>query len=158
MRTIFAAYRVSDLDRSLVFYTALGYRELGQVAFDDGGRLAVLSFPEEPVATLELVHRADEGPLQIGGFDHLAVQVDDLAATCARLIDQGLDPSAVERPGGPEGPQTAWLEDPDGYRIELVEWPPGHPYGLTAADFDAQSRFLATQLGHCAPVADDHRR
>jgi lactoylglutathione lyase len=70
-----------------------------------------------------------------GGFDHLAVQVDDLTATRARLIDQGLDPSAEERPGGPEGPRTAWLEDPDGYRIELVEWPPGHPYGLTAADF-----------------------
>jgi lactoylglutathione lyase len=52
MRTIFAAYRVGDLDRSLVFYAALGYRQLGQVAFDDGGRLAVLSFPEEPRATM----------------------------------------------------------------------------------------------------------
>jgi lactoylglutathione lyase len=138
MRTIFAAYRVGDLDRSLVFYAALGYRELGQVAFDDGGRLAVLSFPEEPVAKLELVHRPGEGPVQIGGFDHLAVQVDDLAGTRATLIGQGLDPSAVQRPGGPEGPQTAWLEDPDGYRIELVQWPPGHPYGLTAADFADQ--------------------
>ena len=90
------------------------------------------------MATLELVHRPDEGPVQIGGFDHLAVQVDDLAGMRATLFDQGLDPSAVERPGGPEGPQTAWLEDPDGYRIELVEWPTGHPYGLTAADFADQ--------------------
>ena len=138
MRTIFAAYRVSDLDRSLVFYAALGYRELGQVAFDDDARLAVLSFPKEPVATLELVYRPSDGPVQVGGFDHLAIQVDDLAATRATLVDQGLDPSAVERPGGPDGPQTAWLEDPDGYRIELVEWPPGHPYGLTAADFADQ--------------------
>jgi lactoylglutathione lyase len=138
LRTIFAAYRVGDLDRSLVFYAALGYREVGQVAFDDGARLAVLGFPGEPVATLELVHRPGEGPVHIGGFDHLAVQVDNLAATRATLIEQGLDPSAVERPGGPDGPQTAWLEDPDGYRIELVEWPPGHPYGLTAADFAEQ--------------------
>ena len=138
MRTIFAAYRVSDLDRSLVFYAALGYRELGQVAFHDGARLALLSFPGEPVATLELVHRPAAGPVQAGGFDHLAVQVDDLAAARATLVDQGLGPSAVERPGGPDGPQTTWLEDPDGYRIELVEWPPGHPYGLTAADFADQ--------------------
>ena len=139
MRTIFAAYRVSDLERSLTFYTALGYRELGQVTFDgDGARLAVLGFPGEPVATLELVHRPGEGPVHPGGFDHLAVQVDDLTATRARLIDQGLDPSAVKRPGGADGPQTAWLEDPDGYRIELVEWPPGHAYGLTAADFAGQ--------------------
>jgi lactoylglutathione lyase len=138
MRTIFTAYRVSDLERSLVFYAALGYRELGRVALEEGVRLAVLGFPDESVATLELVHRPDEGPVQIGGFDHLAVQVDHLATTRATLIDQGLDPSAVERPGGPDGPQTAWLEDPDGYRIELVQWPPGHPYGLTAADFADQ--------------------
>ena len=138
MRTILAAYRVSDLDRSLGFYAALGYHQLGRVALAEGVRLAVLSFPDEPVATLELVHGPGDGPLQVGGFDHLAVQVDDLAATRERLIDQGLDPSAVERPGGPEGPQTAWLEDPDGYRIELVQWPPGHPYGLTAADFAGQ--------------------
>ena len=140
MRTIFAAYRVGDLDRSLAFYAALGYRELGRVALDGGVRLVVLSFPDEPVATLELVHRPGEGPVQVGGFDHLAVQVDDLTATRAKLIDQGLDPSAVERPGGPDGPRTAWIEDPDGYRIELVEWPPGHPYGLTAADFSDQGR------------------
>lgn len=138
MRTIYAAYRVSDLDRSLAFYAALGYRQLGQVALDDAARLTVLSFPDEPVATLELVHRPGEGPVQTGGFDHLAVQVDDLTATLATLIERGLDPSAVERPGGPQGPRTAWLEDPDGYRIELVEWPPGHPYGLTAADFADQ--------------------
>jgi lactoylglutathione lyase len=135
VRTILAAYRVSDLDRSLAFYTALGYRQLGQVALDDGARLAVLGFPDEPVATLELVHRPGGGLVQVGGFDHLAVQVDDLAATRAMLVDHGLRPSGVERPGGPDGPQTAWLEDPDGYRIELVQWPPGHPYGLTAADF-----------------------
>lgn len=135
MRTIFAAWRVSDLDQSLAFYTTLGYRVLGQVAFDDGGRLAVLSFPEEPVATLELVHRPAAGPVEPGGFDHLAVQVDDLAETRATLIDRGLAPGEIEFPGGPDGPRTAWLVDPDGYRIELVEWPAGHPYGLTAADF-----------------------
>jgi lactoylglutathione lyase len=135
MRTIYAAYRVSDLDRSLAFYAALGYREIGRVALDDGARLAVLGFPEEPVATLELVHRPADGPVQPGGFDHLAVQVDDLEALRAALADHGLHASAPQRPGGPDGPVTAWLDDPDGYRIELVQWPSGHPYGLTAADF-----------------------
>jgi lactoylglutathione lyase len=138
VRTIFPAYRISDLDRSLGFYRALGYRELGRVTLDDGARLAVLSFPDERVATLELVHRPADGPVQVGGFDHLAVQVDDLAALRAALAGQGLEPSPTERPGGPDGPATAWLVDPDGYRIELVEWPPGHPYGLTAADFADQ--------------------
>jgi lactoylglutathione lyase len=135
MRTLFAAYRVSDLERSLTFYTALGYRVLGRVAFDDGGRLALLSFPAEEVATLELVHRPDAGPVDVGGFDHLAIQTDDLAETLATLSDRGLAPGPMEWPGGPDGPRTAWLDDPDGYRIELVEWPSGHPYGLTADDF-----------------------
>ncbi len=136
MRTLFVAYRVSDLERSLGFYVALGYRELGRVAFDDGGRLAVLSFPDEPVATLELVHRPDAGPVDGGGFDHLAIQVDDLTSTLQKLTRRGLDPGPLEFPSGPDGPRTAWLKDPDGYRIELVEWPPGHPWGLTADDFD----------------------
>jgi len=135
MRTLFAAYRVSEMEHSLAFYTALGYRVLGRVSFDDDGRLAVLSFPGEPVATLELVHRPGSGPAGTGGLDHLAIQVDDLAETRATLTDRGLKPGEAELPGGPEGPKTAWLEDPDGYRIELVEWPAGHPYGLTAADF-----------------------
>ncbi|WP_109505654.1 VOC family protein [Nocardioides speluncae] len=139
MRTLFAAYRVADLERSLDFYTALGYRELGRVGFDNGSGLVVLSFPEEEEATLELVHRSEAGPVEVGGFDHLAIQVDDLAATLATLTDRGLEPGRPELPGGPDGPKTAWLQDPDGYRIELVQWPAGHPTGLTAADFPNQT-------------------
>lgn len=139
MRTIFAAYRVSDLERSLGFYTTLGYRVLGRVAFDDGSSLAVLSFPDEAVATLELVHRPTGGPVEVGGFDHLAIQTDDLAVTLAMLSVRGLAPGPMEWPGGPAGPRTAWLIDPDGYRIELVQWPDGHPYSFTAADFAGDS-------------------
>jgi lactoylglutathione lyase len=57
MKTLFVAYRVTDLDHSLAFYTALGYIELGQVQVADAARIAILKFPDEPVATLELVHR-----------------------------------------------------------------------------------------------------
>ena len=135
MRTIYAAYRVSDLERSLAFYAALGYREVGRVPLDDGTRLAILGFPEEPVATLELVHRPADGAVQGGGFDHLAIQVDDLVDLRTRLLADGLEPTEIERPGGPDGPRTAWVTDPDGYRIELVQWPDGHPYGLTVEDF-----------------------
>ena len=136
MKTLFVAYRVTDLDRSLDFYTALGYAELGRVAIGDGARLVILKFPGEPAASLELVHRPGGGRVDVGsGFDHLAIQVDALAATLERLTDAGLEPGPVQYPGGPDGPKTSWLTDPDGYRIELVEWPPGHPDGITAADF-----------------------
>jgi hypothetical protein len=60
---------------------------------------------------------------------------DALAATLKRLTEVGLEPEPVRYPGGSEGPKTSWLTDPDGYRIELVEWPPGHPDGITEADF-----------------------
>jgi len=97
----------------------------------------MLKFPREDVVTLELVHRPADGPVEVGtGFSHLVVQVDDLAATIAALAEAGLAPTPAESPGGPDGPRTSWLTDPDGYRIELVQWPPGHPSGITAADFD----------------------
>ena len=136
MKTLFVSYRVADLDRSLRFYTALGYGELGRVEPGDGARLLILKFPGEPAASLELVHRPGHGPVDVGsGFDHLAIQVESLATTLDRLSEAGLSPEPLQYPGGPHGPKTSWLTDPDGYRIELVEWPSGHADGITAADF-----------------------
>lgn len=82
------------------------------------------------------MHRPDDGPVDIGtGFSHLPIQVDDLSATIAALSRTGIRPGSLERPGGPDGAQVSWLTDPDGYRIELVEWPAGHAHGITAEDF-----------------------
>lgn len=136
MKTLFVSYRVTDLDRSLDFYTTLGYAELGRVEAGDGAHLVILKFPDEPAASLELVHRPGDPPVDVGsGFDHLAIQVDGLATTLETLTEAGLRPEPLQYPGGPHGPKTSWLTDPDGYRIELVEWPSGHPAGITAADF-----------------------
>ncbi|MFG2793822.1 VOC family protein [Streptomyces sp. NPDC048419] len=136
MKTLFVSYRVTDLDRSLGFYTALGYAELGRVEAGAGARLVILKFPDEPAASLELVHRPGDGRVDVGsGFDHLAIQVDRLATTLETLTEAGLEPEPVQYPGGPDGPKTSWLTDPDGYRIELVEWSSGHPDNITAADF-----------------------
>jgi len=57
------------------------------------------------------------------------------AAAIERLSQGGLQPGPEQQPAGPDGPRTSWLTDPDGYRIELVQWPPGHPDGISAADF-----------------------
>jgi lactoylglutathione lyase len=140
MRTLHTSFRVSELAASLAFYTALGYEQVGRVDLGAGVSLTMLKFPAEEVVTLELVHRPDDGPVDIGtGFSHVPVQVDDLAFTRGQLLEAGLGPGPVEWPGGPDGAQISWLTDPDGYRIELVQWPPGHPYGLTAADFGQPS-------------------
>jgi len=136
VKTLFVSYRVTDLARSLGFYTALGYTELGRVEVGDGAGLVILKFPDEPAASLELVHRPGAPAVDVGsGFDHLAIQVERLAATLEKLTEAGLRPEPLQYPGGPDGPKTSWLTDPDGYRIELVEWPSGHPGGITEADF-----------------------
>jgi hypothetical protein len=51
------------------------------------------------------------------------------------LTQGGLQPGPEQLPAGPAGPRTSWLTDPDGYRIELVQWPPGHRDGISADDF-----------------------
>jgi lactoylglutathione lyase len=136
VKTLHTAYRVTDLAVSLDFYSALGYEEVGRISLGDGATLTVLKFPGEEVVTLELVHRPADGPVQIGtGFSHLVVQVDELAGTIATLLQRGLQPEPEQHPAGPDGPRTSWLTDPDGYRIELVQWPAGHADGITAADF-----------------------
>jgi lactoylglutathione lyase len=136
MKTLHTAYRVTDLASSLPFYVALGYVELGRVDVGSGATLTMLKFPGEDVVTLELVHQPADGSVDVGtGFNHLVVQVEDLAATIQSLSQSGLRPGPVQRPGGPQGPQTSWLDDPDGYRIELVQWPAGHADGITEADF-----------------------
>ena len=112
MRTLFVSYRVTGPDRSLGFYTALGYVELGRVEGGEGARLVILKFPDEPAASLELVHRPGDGPDDVGsGFDHLAIQVETLATTLETLTEAGLGPEPLRYPGGSRGPKTSWLTD-----------------------------------------------
>jgi lactoylglutathione lyase len=140
MKVLFPAYRVSHLETSLAFYTSVGFEVVGQVEGGDGSGMAMLALAEETEVSLELVHSPTSGPVAPGGFDHLAVQVDDLEATRTDLVAAGLDVGPVESPGGPDGPITALVVDPDGYQLELVQWPPGHPTEMTRADFEPRTQ------------------
>ena len=137
MKMLHPAYRVSDLARSLDFYRKVGFGEVGRVTLGDGSVLVMLNLPGDgDVVTLELVDDRSVERLEIGnGFSHVAVQVEDLRAVLAELDRQGVAHGELERPGGEDGPATCFVHDPDGYRLELVQWPPGHPDGLTSADF-----------------------
>ena len=125
--------RVTDLERSLAFYTALGYAELGRVPETAFGSLTMLKLPDDPFVTLELVHDPARPVEDIGAVNHLVVQVDDIDATIADLAAKGVVAEPPTEPGSQI--RTSWLTDPDGYRIELVQWPRGHPAGMTTADF-----------------------
>jgi lactoylglutathione lyase len=136
MKTLHPAYRVSDLARSMDFYQTVGFQEIGRVEIAGGVTLVMLNLPGDgDVVTLELVYDLNQ-PLDVGnGFSHLAVQVDDIAATLSRLAEGRVAFSEPDLHGDDEGVKTSFLYDPDGYRIELVQWPAGHSDAMTRADF-----------------------
>jgi lactoylglutathione lyase len=139
MRTLHVGLRVADLERSLTFYTSLGYEVLGNVPETEFGSLTMLKLPGDEFVTLELVHDPGKGTVGPGGLNHVVVQVESMSETVADLAARGVQ---VEPPGSPDGSEdfwTAWVTDPDGYRIELVQWPAGHPEGMTEADFSDQT-------------------
>ena len=135
MRTLHVGLQVADLARSLEFYRALGYEVVGAVPQTELGSLTMLQLPGDDVVAIELVHDRDTGTIDPRGISHLVVQVEHLVAMCARLAAEGVQPGPVSSPDGSGELLTAWLTDPDGYRIELVQWPRGHAVGLTRADF-----------------------
>jgi lactoylglutathione lyase len=135
MRTLHIGLRVADLERSLAFYTGLGYQKLGEVPETAFGSLTRLKLPGDEFVSLELVHDPTGGRVDPGGLNHFVIQVEELHDTIARLTAQGIDAEPPKSPNDSDDFWTSWLTDPDGYRIELVQWPPGHPDGLTEADF-----------------------
>jgi lactoylglutathione lyase len=136
MRTLHVGLRVSELERSLAFYTAVGYTVVGTVEGTAYGSLTMLRLPGDDFVTIELVHDPAKGRTGPGnGFNHLVIQVESLDATRADLAARGIEPEPPEYPGGSAGPRTCWITDPDGYRIEVVQWPDGHADGITEADF-----------------------
>ena len=136
MRTLHVGLRVTDLEASLAFYTTVGYTVVGTVEGTAFGSLTMLRLPGDDFVTIELVHDPARGRVNLGtGINHLVIQVEALDATLADLAAKGI---VAEPPGLPDGAdetRTSWLTDPDGYRIELVQWPAGHADGITDADF-----------------------
>ena len=139
MRTLHVGLRVEDLDRSLAFYQNVGYDVVGTVPETEFGSLTMLKLPGDPFVSLELVHDPGTGTVTPGGLNHLVIQVAALHDTVARLAALGIEAEKPSSPSGSEDFWTTWLTDPDGYRIELVQWPPGHSDGLTGADFPEQA-------------------
>jgi lactoylglutathione lyase len=136
MRTLHVGLRVSDLERSLAFYTAVGYTVIGTVEGTAYGSLTMLQLPGDDFVTIELVYDPTKGETGPGvGINHMVIQVESLDATRADLAAKGIEPEPIEYPGGAAGPRTCWITDPDGYRIEVLQWPDGHADGITKADF-----------------------
>mgnify|MGYP001825945231 CR=1 FL=1 len=125
MRMLHTMLRVGDLDRSIDFYTnVLGMQLLRRKDYPEGKfTLAFVGYGDESAHTvIELTHNWDTDSYDLGnGFGHIALAVDNAAAACDAIRDRG---GNVVREAGPMKHGTtviAFVEDPDGYKIELIE-------------------------------------
>lgn len=134
MRTLHFGLRVTDLERSLAFYTAVGYQVIGSVPETEFGSLTMLQLPGDEFVTIELVHDPAKG--RVGpGLNHFVIKVESMYATIAQLAAGGITADPPSSPDNSEDFLTSWITDPDGNRIELVQWPQGHPDGISRADW-----------------------
>lgn len=127
-RLLHTMIRVRDLDKSIDFYTRhLGMKLLRRKDYPSGRfTLAFVGYGDEKdhtVVELELTYNwGQKEPYDLGtGFGHLALAVPDVYGTCERLEKEGVK---IPRPPGPMkhgGSVIAFIEDPDGYKIELIE-------------------------------------
>ena len=125
MRFLHTMIRVGDLDRSIDFYTRVLGMTLRRRKDFPGGKftLAFLGYgPEEESHQLELTHNWGIDSYDLGkGFGHIAIGVDDIHAVCGGIAAAG---GEVTRPPGPMKHGTtviAFVRDPDGYQIEIIE-------------------------------------
>lgn len=125
MRLLHTMIRVGDLERSIAFYTdVLGMKLLRKKDYP-GGRftLAFVGYGDESeTAVIELTHNWDTDAYDLGnGFGHIAIGVDDIYVTCERIRAAGGE--ITREPGPMKHGSTiiAFIKDPDGYQIELIE-------------------------------------
>ena len=125
MRILHTMLRVGDLDRSIEFYTeVLGMQVLRRKDYPDGKfTLAFVGYQDEQDgAVLELTHNWDTDHYELGnGYGHIAIDVPNAYEACDRVRERG---GKVTREAGPMKHGTtviAFVEDPDGYKIEFIE-------------------------------------
>jgi lactoylglutathione lyase len=115
-------YRIGDIDRSVSFYEKLGFEERHRMPIGDEAVNVFMGLPGED-AVLELTYNHGVDSYELGtGYNHIALAVEDLEGTLAKLAEEGIEPEKPPyRPGGrAEGPFIAFVRDPDQYRVELI--------------------------------------
>jgi lactoylglutathione lyase len=123
MALIHTCYRITDIDRSVAFYEALGFQEVGRIPIKDE---AVNVFMNQPgdgdMPRLELTYNFGVESYDLGtGYGHIAITSGDLDGTLARLAEQGIQPEKPPYSVREGGSRLCFVKDPDGYRVEILE-------------------------------------
>ena len=122
MELIHTCYRITDPERSVAFYEALGLEKRRELPIRDEAVNYFLGVPGQDSPELELTHNFGVDSYELGtGYGHVALTVDDLDGTLARLGEQGIEPEREPYTVREGGSRLCFVRDPDGYRIELIE-------------------------------------
>ena len=120
---IHTCYRITDIDRSVAFYEALGFEEVGRFPIRDEAINVFMNIPGDGDSPrLELTYNHGVDSYELGtAYGHIAITAEDLDGTLERLAGQGIEPEKPPYTVREGGSRLCFVRDPDGYRIELIE-------------------------------------
>jgi lactoylglutathione lyase len=123
MSLIHTCYRITDVDRSVAFYNALGFEEKGRIPIREEAINVFMGLPDDgPEPRLELTYNFGVDSYDVGtGYGHIAITTPDLDAALSQLAEQGIEPERPPYSIREGGSRLCFVRDPDGYRIELIE-------------------------------------
>jgi lactoylglutathione lyase len=123
MELIHTCYRIGDPEKSIAFYEALGFEKRRELPIRDEAVNYFLGVPGADGPELELTHNFGVSNYELGsGYGHVAVMVDDLEQTLARLASEhGIEPERPPYRVREDGALLCFVRDPDGYRVELID-------------------------------------
>jgi lactoylglutathione lyase len=114
-------YRITDIDRSVAFYEALGFEERRTMTLKDGAVNTFMGLPGD-ADRLELTWNPGVESYELGtGYGHIAISTPDIHATLAALAKLGIDAEKPPYSVREGGSLLTFVRDPDGYRIELIQ-------------------------------------
>ena len=118
---IHTCYRIGNIDRSVAFYEALGFEEMGRHPIRDEAINVFMGLPDDG-ARLELTYNHGVDSYELGtGYNHIAITTSDLDATLADLAEQGIEPEKPPYTVRDGGSRICFVRDPDQYRVEIIE-------------------------------------
>jgi lactoylglutathione lyase len=124
MELIHTCYRITDPEKSVAFYEALGFEKRRELPIREEAMNYFLGIPGQDGPELELTYNFEtpEGGYDIGtGYGHIAVTVDDLDAALEQLREKGIEPERPPYSVREGGSRICFVRDPDSYRVELIE-------------------------------------
>ena len=125
MELVHTCYRITDPAKSVAFYEALGFEKRRELPIRDEAVNIFMGLPGDG-DRLELTYNFGVDSYELGtGYGHVALTVDDLDATLARLKGQGIEPERPPYQVREGGSFICFVRDPDSYRVELIERQPG---------------------------------